>query len=318
MTLTLDDFGKALVKPPPNKSNPTEAKSIAQPSLCGEKSQTSLTQWASSGPHEFIGVPSTTPSLLPGVYANFYNNRGEISFRSITSNVDQLIDLPDSLHKKVLEEIRDFWLRGDKFESYGFLHRRGYLLYGPQGSGKTALVQQVISSIVKEEGIVFLCQRPESTIDGLRVFRQIEPTRRIVCIFEDIDAIIAEYGEDKILALLDGESQIDKVLNIATTNYPEKLDKRLVSRPRRFDRVVKIGMPSESIRRTFLKEKLKINGEELTGWVKDSEGLSFAALAELVISVKCLGNSYGNTIKILREMINNHPSSNEFDDRIGF
>jgi ethanolamine transporter len=30
----------------------------------------------------------------------------------------------------------------------------------------------------------------------------------------------------------------DKVINIATTNYPERLDRRIVSRPRRFDRII--------------------------------------------------------------------------------
>ncbi len=42
----------------------------------------------------------------------------------------------------------------------------------------------------------------------------------MVCIFEDIDAIVQEHGEDELLALLDGEARIDYVLNVATTNYP--------------------------------------------------------------------------------------------------
>jgi ATP-dependent 26S proteasome regulatory subunit len=55
------------------------------------------------------------------------------------------------------------------------------------------------------------------------------------------------------LSVLDGENQVDKVLNIATTNYPEKLDRRLVGRPRRFDRLIYIDMPNHVVRREYFK-----------------------------------------------------------------
>ena len=114
-------------------------------------------------------------------------------------------------------------------------------------SGKTCLVQQIITNIVNTDGLVFQCtNHPAVFNDGLAQFRKVEPDRPIVCLFEDIDAIISEHGEDEILQLLDGESAIDKCLNIATTNYPENLDRRLVARPRRFDRVIQIGMPSNT------------------------------------------------------------------------
>jgi hypothetical protein len=44
-----------------------------------------------------------------------------------------------------------------------------------------------------------------------------------------------------------------------------------------------------------------------------TEGLSFAALAELVISVACLEHSLEDTIRLLRSLDDQHPSSREFD-----
>ena len=38
---------------------------------------------------------------------------------------------------------------GDTFQRYGYLHRRGYLLYGPQGSGKSSVVHQVVHRIMR-------------------------------------------------------------------------------------------------------------------------------------------------------------------------
>ena len=118
----------------------------------------------------------------------------------------------------------------------------------------------------------------------MEVFRKIEPDRPVVCLFEDIDAIIETHGDSELLQWLDGSHQINKVINIATTNYPERLDRRIVSRPRRFDRIIKIESPTAAIRETYLSRKLPdlaANGQ-LAHWVTMTEGLSFAALAELL------------------------------------
>jgi SpoVK/Ycf46/Vps4 family AAA+-type ATPase len=136
-------------------------------------------------------------------------------------------------------------------------------------------------------------------------------------VFEDIDAIIKKYGESEILSLLDGDNQVDRVINIATTNYPELLDKRIVNRPRRFDRIYKILVPEEKIRAAFLKEKLP-KKEDVKLWVKKTRGLSFAAIAETLISVLCLGNKLDDTVKILRDIESKNPKSSDFGSGIGF
>jgi len=47
-------------------------------------------------------------------------------------------------------------------------------------------------------------------------------------------------------------------------------------------------------------------------WVRLTEGLSFAALAELVISVSCLGNDLEEAVNLLRQLDEHTPSSSEF------
>jgi SpoVK/Ycf46/Vps4 family AAA+-type ATPase len=139
-------------------------------------------------------------------------------------------------------------------------------------------------------------------------------------LFEDLDAIISEHGEDEILQLLDGESAIDKCLNIATTNYPENLDKRLVARPRRFDRVIQIGMPSAEVRKLYFQKKLNVTDGEIEKWVKSSEGFSFAACAELVISICCFEKPFETAVKDLKEMMSANVSSRDYDksQKLGF
>lgn len=265
-------------------------------------------QWAASG-NNYQPVPATVKKLPAGLYEVHSTDSG-IMFRKKAINVDVLLKFPDTIYDDVLLEIEDFWQQGDAFKEHGFLHRRGYLFYGPPGSGKTCMTHQIIQGIVDAHGIVFICHNPAVLSEALGIFRTIEKDRPVVCLFEDIDALIAENKtqEEIILQMLDGENQIDKVLNIATSNYPEKLDRRLTCRPRRFDRIIRIENPNDDIRRDYFMKKLKLKASEVGEWVKASEGFSFAACAELVIGVKCLGNDFEQTATMLQELLKSPPA----------
>lgn len=278
------------------------------------------TQWSTFGPggRQFVASQQTFSELPAGVYVVVaMDNLNRPILEKQERYVDDLIRMKDCISDKILYEIEDFWNRADKFKKHGILHRRGYLLYGSQGTGKTILVQQIISSMVEKGYVVFLCSEPTKALAGLKDFRVIEPERRLACVFEDIDALFARYGDETLLSLLDGENQLDHTLNLATSNYPERLEKRIVCRPRRFDRVIKIDMPSETIREQYFMAKLG-NRSNVAEWVKKSEGLSFAALAELVVSVECLGRGLDESVAMLAEMCRRSPSSDEFRGEVGF
>jgi SpoVK/Ycf46/Vps4 family AAA+-type ATPase len=272
-------------------------------------------QWkvVQAGIYEVCGT--TERQLPPGAYGCTLNQYGEVQIHRRDLQVDDLIDFADSLPGKILDEIEMFWSLGETFQRYGYLHRRGYLLYGPQGSGKSSVVHQVVHRIINKGHVAVFCDHPGFLTRGMEIFRKIEPDRPLVCIFEDIDAIIEMHGDSELLGWLDGSHQINKVINIATTNYPERLDRRIVSRPRRFDRIIKIEPPTTAMRETYLRKKLPelTSNKQLSHWVDLTDGLSFAALAELVISVACLGNTLEETVKLLRMLEDQHLSSKEFD-----
>jgi len=307
--MSMEEFGKDLAG---KEENTKAAAATPTPPLLATVVNDGLQQWTAHGDC-YKAVGKTQAKLPAGSYLLGENNQGEILFTRREIVVDELLEFPDSVSAAILQEIDDFWAKGSLFKEYKFLHRRGYLLYGPAGGGKTCIVQSVIHRIISAGDIVLSGQIPWLLTRALVVLRTVEPRRRVVCVYEDIDAILKERGEESLLAVLDGENQIDKVLNIATTNYPERLDKRLVARPRRFDRVIKIGMPGAAVRELYLKKKLGIGNPELDKWVTHTEGFSFASLAELVISVKCLGNDFSQVVKILSEMQTKKVSSGEFD-----
>ena len=62
-------------------------------------------------------------------------------------------------------------------------------------------------------------------------------------------------------------------------------------------------MPSPEVRKMYFEKKLKVSEAEIEKWVAASEGFSFAACAELVISVCCFENTFENAVKILDDMM---------------
>ena len=80
----------------------------------------------------------------------------------------------------------------------------------------------------------------------------------------------------------------------------------------RFDRILKIGTPDAYLREAYFGRKLpSLSSAELARWVEVSDGLPFAALAELIISVCCLGNDLDKSAALLKELDAHNPSSQE-------
>ena len=193
------------------------------------------------------------------------------------------------------------------------------MLWGPAGSGKTTSLMLMSNDIVENNGIVVQIDNPHMAAMGLELIRKIDPDRPIVALMEDIDALIERNGENAYLSLLDGETQINGVVYIATTNYPERLDKRFVDRPSRFDTIRYIGMPTTPARRLYLSTKEpSLSSEELETWVKKSEGFSIAHLRELVILVQCFGRTLNDAIERLESMRVKPPKSDDSPDKTPF
>jgi hypothetical protein len=133
------------------------------------------------------------------------------------------------------------------------------------------------------DGLVLLMTDPVRAESALAALRRVEPERAVLAVIEDIDAMLGEGREERLLSFLDGKTQIDHVLFIATTNSPERLDQRLRARPSRFDRVHVIGPPSVEVRRAYLEKRLSdLSPAELDRWVELSEGFTIAYLEESI------------------------------------
>src|SRR6266702_4969144 len=148
-----------------------------------------IMQWMVHG-DTFQVCGRTVKHLPSAAYSCTTDCYGKVVFQLRTLHVDDLVDFPGSLPAKVLQEIEKFWKLGERFRQHGFLHRRGYLFYGKQGCGKSSLIHQIIARVIAAGNVAFFCDQPYAFIECLEQFRSVEPDRPMVCIFEDIDAMI--------------------------------------------------------------------------------------------------------------------------------
>jgi len=270
--------------------------------------------WAVSG-GTYWACENTVEKLPPGIYTANYSFSGEIYFAKQNILSDEIIELPDDNSAKVLRHIEEFRNLQERFQEMGYLYKRGILLYGPQGGGKTCTIIQTIRNFVQDGGIVLLGNYPKLDSMALHLLRDFEEDRPLLAIYEDLDEIIYLYGDRSITSLLDGEANINNILFIATTNYPERLPPRLLNRPSRFDIVQYIGLPGKAARKAYLMHKIpEMSLSEISVWVEKTDGLTIPHLKELIILVKVYGKELDESIQRLKDM-SKLPHSRSFTDR---
>lgn len=246
-----------------------------------------LTQYAITD-RGYKATTQTVRTLPPGIYACAYDNKIGAYFQPKALVTDALVKFPDTKSDMILEEIDRFWKLRERYQKFGLSHKRGILLWGPAGGGKTSTIAIAAEDMVKKGGVVLLADIPQVLKVLLRELRFVEATRPMTVIWEDLDAVIKRHGEAEVLEILDGESQVSGVVYIATTNYPEDLDARIVNRPSRFDRVERIDMPNAEARAIYLKARAgTTTAPDGTDLVAATEGMSIAHLRELVVAIWC-------------------------------
>lgn len=171
--------------------------------------------------------------------------------------------LDEGISEGILRDVKDFLSNGNWYHSRGIPYRRGYLLYGPPGSGKTSYIQALAGELDYNICILNLSEN-NLTDDRLNHLMNHIPKRSIL-LLEDIDAAFnkREQTSDQgyqsgvtfsgLLNALDGVASAEECITFMTTNHPEKLDPAML-RPGRIDYKVMINNASESqVERMFLR-----------------------------------------------------------------
>jgi ATPase family associated with various cellular activities (AAA) len=262
-------------------------------------------------------VAQRSEALPSGVYECAITREGVPYFRPITIMTDVIVDLPDTAMVDISNEIRNFWSKGvsEKFKQYGLVHKRGVLLEGPPGSGKTITLAKTANMVVNElGGIVLFNPSVASLTEYLRLIKEIEPNKKILVMWEEFDSLLGN-AESEILSLLDGETQVDNIVYLATTNYISRIPARIKNRPSRFARVVTVGIPSVETREAYFRAKLHESDlDKLPGLLQYSDGYVIDQLKDLIISHCIFGQGVAEAAKKINEMIEESTGMDDYNE----
>ncbi|KAI9678758.1 MAG: hypothetical protein M1817_005815 [Caeruleum heppii] len=160
--------------------------------------------------------------------------------------------LDHGIKERIVEDVQDFLQSGQWYLDRGIPYRRGYLLHGPPGSGKSSFIQALAGSLDYNISLLNLSERG-LTDDRLNHLLTNIPARTIV-LLEDVDAAFANrrlqadvdgyHGANVtfsgLLNALDGVASAEERLIFLTTNHVDRLDPALI-RPGRVDMTVRLG-----------------------------------------------------------------------------
>lgn len=169
----------------------------------------------------------------------------------------------EGIAESVVCDIEQFIGNGAWYHERGIPYRRGYLLYGPPGSGKSSFIQALAGHL--EYNICILNISDSGlTDDRLNHLLATLPVRSFV-LLEDIDAAFHNrqqtdmkgYGQSLVtfsglLNALDGVASAEERIVFMTTNHVDRLDAALV-RPGRIDRKFIFDNASEHQIRTIFR-----------------------------------------------------------------
>ncbi|KAJ2353040.1 Complex III assembly protein translocase and chaperone [Coemansia erecta] len=177
----------------------------------------------------------------------------------------QSVVLDCGVSESIVADVRDFISNGKWYDDRGIPYRRGYLLHGPPGSGKTSFIQALAGDLGYNICILNLSERG-LTDDRLNHLLTVAPERSLL-LLEDVDAAFtrtrqqsehAAYQQSMVtfsglLNALDGVASSDERIIFMTTNHIDRLDPALI-RPGRVDVKVYLGNASPfQIRRMFTR-----------------------------------------------------------------
>lgn len=175
----------------------------------------------------------------------------------------------------VYDDIQKFYGQRETYEQKGIPFRRGFLLHGPPGTGKTSSISALANELDLDICLVNL-----TTTSGSSLMSALSSDDKLF-VFEDIDGISsararAEKPEDEedelfkqmsiseLLNAIDGQLTGQNLIFFFTTNHPDKLDAALM-RPGRIDQKVLFGYMNQS---EFEQMVYKYFGRDCEGSVR--------------------------------------------------
>ncbi len=187
---------------------------------------------------------------------SFERGVGPIRFHRPSEVTREDVVLPDGVLDLIERQVAGIAENREWLIEHGQHLKRGILLFGPPGSGKTHIINYLLNQLPDFTVVLVTGTAVERIGSVFSIARKLHPA---LVVLEDVDLIAEERSVShtqpvlvQLLNEIDGVGADVDLAFILTTNRVEILERALAARPGRVDLAVEIPAPDkEGLRRLF-------------------------------------------------------------------
>lgn len=194
--------------------------------------------------------------------------------------------LPKEIKTEIKHIVEGFLSSKDFYYKNKICWKRGILMFGPQGNGKTSIIRTIISNYNFKPITISTGSGDDAMQEA---FAYAETQSPSLLYIEDLDSLLeGSINLSLFLNLMDGINSNNGLLVIATANDISKLPLSITDRPSRFDRKIEVKLPTQRMAYIYLKNWF--SNIITTAQIKELSKLiakykfSYASIKELFVS----------------------------------
>lgn len=220
----------------------------------------------------------------------FGPDQAPLGFQRRPSLPREALVLPPGTLEMVEQHVVGIARRRDQLRAAGQHLKRGVLLHGAPGSGKTHTVRYLLGCLQQVTVVVLSGDALGAIGPACSIARALQPS---VVVVEDVDLIAEHRGMHpgqhpllfRLLNEMDGLGEDVDVAFVLTTNRADLLEPALAARPGRVGQAVEIPLPDPAGRRRLIelyKGNMILDAAGLSAVIDGTDGVTASFLKELL------------------------------------